>query len=132
VVAFWIVTLYSVLSYQNTTWSYNPENLDFNLHRREDLKSPIMAFSFSKLCAALPKPRTGTTYDDDDDDDDGMRTTTATTISSVNIETRLWAGRPRFSSWQGNEGISSLLHRVQTGFGAHPAPIHRVPEAFAL
>jgi hypothetical protein len=32
-----------------------------------------------------------------------------------------WVGRLGFDSWRGSFGIFSLLHRVQTGAGAHPA-----------
>jgi hypothetical protein len=42
--------------------------------------------------------------------------------SSVGIATRLWAGRSRFyGSIPGGAGNFSLHHRVQNGFGAHPA-----------
>jgi len=31
------------LPYSNTTWLYNPEDIDLNLHRRENLKSRCQA-----------------------------------------------------------------------------------------
>jgi hypothetical protein len=30
-----------LVSYHNTTWRHNPEDLDLNLYRRENLKFPI-------------------------------------------------------------------------------------------
>jgi hypothetical protein len=41
--------------------------------------------------------------------------------SSESIATRLWAGRPGFDSWQGQQIFLFIPHSVQTDSGAHPA-----------
>jgi hypothetical protein len=87
----------TLVSYRNTARRHNPEDLDLNLQRSENLKSRnLESITVSTRCGwvyDIPAPYLG--YGPDD-----------------------WVSRVRFQAEAGN---FSLHYHVQNGSGAHPA-----------